>query len=76
MRILQQCINDDKRTTFHALTYAAQAIQYYNAYNDETALSYLKNAQKWLNKEGAVNKWDKINIALSLENIRKLLEMV
>lgn len=32
MDILSQCINSDLRTTFHAKTYADQAVRYYNKY--------------------------------------------
>ena len=59
MDILSQCVNSDLRKTFHAITYADQAIKYYHKYGTEKAISYLKQAQTWLNSEREEHKWDR-----------------
>ena len=58
MDILSQCINSDLRTTFHAKTYADQAVRYYNKYGNDRAVSYLKQAKLWLEKEIQERGWD------------------
>lgn len=58
MDILSQCINSDLRTTFHAKTYADQAIRYYNKYGNNRAVSYLEQAKLWLEKEIQERGWD------------------
>lgn len=58
MDILSQCINSDLRTTFHAKTYADQAIRYYNKYGNNRAVSYLGQAKLWLEKEIQERGWD------------------
>lgn len=35
MDILSQCVNSDLRRTFHAITYADQAVKYYHKYGTE-----------------------------------------
>lgn len=59
MDILSQCVNSDLRRTFHAITYADQAVKYYHKYGTEKAISYLKQAQSWLNSEREEHKWDR-----------------
>jgi len=58
MDILSQCINSDLRTTFHAKTYADQAVRYYNKYGNDRAVSYLNQAKLWLEKEIQERGWD------------------
>lgn len=58
MKILEKCINDDKRTTFHATQYAKQAIEYASLYNDETSISYLTKSKEWLQDEYKVKNWN------------------
>lgn len=59
MEILQRCIKDDKRTTFHAIQYASQAVRYNQLYNDDISAKYLNDAKKWLTVEYNNRKWDR-----------------
>ena len=59
MDILSHCYNDDKRKTYHAVTFADQAIQYSRIYNNDVALGYLETAKKWLTEETARSPWNK-----------------
>jgi len=57
MEILHKCYDDDMRRTFHAKTYADQAIRYYRKYNTEKAKRYLSQALEWLNQEIIDKPW-------------------
>lgn len=59
MNILSRCYNDDNRKTYHAVTFADQAIQYYGVYSNDVALGYLATAKKWLTEEAARSPWNK-----------------
>jgi tetratricopeptide (TPR) repeat protein len=59
MDILSGCYIDDKRKTYHALTFADQAIQYYGIYNNAAALAYLETAKQWLAEEVTRSPWNK-----------------
>ena len=58
MNILQQCFNNDTRRSFHALTYAKQAIRYFKRLpKSEKSIDYLKQAREWLNSEQVDKPW-------------------
>lgn len=58
MKILQKCYTDDMRRTFHAKTYADQALRYYKRIQNDRAIEYLKQAQIWINEELKENSWE------------------
>ena len=58
MEILHKCFNDDMRKTFHARTYADQALRYYRKYNNTKAIEYLKQSQEWLQGEIGNKAWE------------------
>lgn len=58
MEILQKCMDDDKRKTFHALIYSDQAIRYRKRYINSKSIEYLSQAQKWLKIETTARRWD------------------
>lgn len=58
MEILQKCYTDDMRRTFHAKTYADQALRYYKRIQNERAIGYLKQAQIWISEELKDNSWE------------------
>lgn len=74
MEILHKCYNDDKRRTFHAKTYADQALRYFRKYHNDKAKAYLEQAKVWLNDEIKENSWEyelkslylKVNETISL----------
>ena len=72
MAILERCINNDKRTTFHATQYANQAIEYAARYNDEISISYLTKSKKWLQEEYAAKKWN-WEVKTALNNVNELI---
>jgi len=74
MDILSRCYNDDKRKTYHALTFADQSIQYYGVYKNDEALEYLTTAKKWLTEEAARSPWNKNVKRLHSEVSRKLAQ--
>ncbi len=51
MAILSECHSNDKRKLYHALTFADQAIRYYDKFGDGQAKEYLVTAKKWLTEE-------------------------
>lgn len=57
MEILHKCFNDDMRKTFHAKTYADQALRYYKKYNNLKSIEYLRQSLVWLEQEGNANTW-------------------
>jgi hypothetical protein len=68
MDILTECYNWDKRKPFHALTFAGQALQYWEVYGDEEAFGYLQTAKKWLVSEEQRSFWNR--------NIKRLLTRI
>ena len=58
MEILHKCYKDDKRRTFHAKTYADQALRYFSKYHNDKAKAYLDQAKIWLNDELQENSWE------------------
>lgn len=59
MDILEECYADDKRKTYHAITFASQALSYYQAYPDSHGLEYLETARDWLKEEGKSSPWNR-----------------
>lgn len=57
MDILAECYRYDKRKGYHALTFADQAVQYWQVYGDALAKSYLERARKWLVEEAQRSPW-------------------
>lgn len=57
MEILHKCFNDDMRKTFHAKTYADQALRYYKKYNNPKSIEYLQQSLVWLEQEREANTW-------------------
>ena len=57
MEILHKCFNDDMRKTFHAKTYANQALRYYKKYNNPKSIEYLRQSLVWLEQERNANTW-------------------
>lgn len=58
MEILHKCYKDDKRRTFHAKTYADQALRYFRKYHNDKAKAYLEQAKIWLSDELKENSWE------------------
>lgn len=57
MEILHKCFDDDMRKTFHAKTYADQALRYYKKYNNPKSIEYLRQSLVWLEQERNANTW-------------------
>ena len=53
-----KCYKDDKRRTFHAKTYADQALRYFRKYHNDKAKAYLEQAKIWLSDELKENSWE------------------
>ena len=73
MDILEECYKDDKRKTYHALTFADQASQYWEIYPGDRAKTYLLTAQKWLTEEIKYSPWHR-NLKYQLRRIQMLLK--
>lgn len=79
MEILHKCFNDDMRKTFHAKTYAEQALRYYKKYNNPKSIEYLQQSLVWLEQERDANTWafdlksyvKKVREALTIAGILK-----
>jgi len=75
MDILKECYTYDKRKTYHALTFADQALKYYEVYRDDNAVNYLNTAIEWLGSEKSRSPWNrKINRLYAIVN-SKLLQL-
>lgn len=57
MNILSECYRSGKRKTYHAVTFARQALMYYGVYKDDVAVEYLHTAKRWLQEERARARW-------------------
>jgi hypothetical protein len=58
MSILEKCIYDDKRKSFHAIRYGEQSVQYNDRYFDSKSFEYLRNASRWLKEEHRRMSWN------------------
>lgn len=58
MEILHKCYRDDMRRTFHAKTYADQALRYFKRNHNEKAKAYLQQAKVWISDELKNKSWE------------------
>lgn len=75
MNILHKCYENDQRKTFHAVTFAEQAVRYFNKENSEKTIGYLVKAAQWLKEENREKKWN-YDIRRNLFNINEILENI
>lgn len=68
MDILSECYHSGKRKAYHAVTFAKQALMYYDVYKDTVAVEYLHTAKRWLQAENKQAPW--------LRNVRHWLKRV
>ena len=73
MRILSECYTYDQRKTYHALTFADQALQYWHRYGDQQAQEYLTRSLKWLTEERKRQPWRTRDINRLVQNIEDAL---
>ncbi|MBP8809369.1 MAG: SIR2 family protein [Kofleriaceae bacterium] len=66
MSILTSCYHYDRRKSYHALTFADQALKYWGAYGDDVAVTYLVTALRWLEDEQRRSPWHRKVRALAL----------
>lgn len=59
MDILKKCYMEDKRKTYHAITFAEQSIAYYSKFPDKSSLEYLSLAKEWLRSIQIERKWNR-----------------
>ena len=79
MEILCRCYYDDMRKTFHAKTYADQAIRYFRKYMNEKSIEYLEQSKRWLKEEIKNKAWAydlkslerKVQEAISIANMKR-----
>lgn len=72
MKILQECYKEDQRKTYHAVTFAEQALEYYTRFPDEKSNEYLALAYKWLSEINIERKYFHKSSHL-LSDIEKLI---
>lgn len=75
MEILMKCVNNDRRRTFHAKTYADQALRYYTKFNNDRAVEYLNNAKTWISEEIKDKDWA-FDLRRILEKLNQALRIV
>lgn len=68
MELLTDCYHWDNRKPFHAVTFADQALRYWNFYGDTEALNYLRTAHEWLGDESVRSSWN--------HSVKRLLKLV
>ena len=66
---------NDKRKAYHALTFADQALNYWNRYRDTQAIEYLKTSDMWLDAEEKSSPWNR-NLKRLKDIIKKKLEQI
>ena len=74
MEILHKCFNDDMRKTFHAKTYADQALRYYKKYNNPKSIEYLQQSLVWLEQERDANTWA-FDLKSYIKKVREALKI-
>jgi len=57
MQTLSECYHSDRRKAFHAMTFADQALRYWDVYRDKSARAYLEKAQQWLAEQRKREPW-------------------
>jgi len=57
MDILANCYRYDKRKAYHAVTFADQALTYWETFGNEQGMQYLRMASEWLTSEARVSPW-------------------
>lgn len=72
MDILQECYKEDQRKTYHAITFAEQALEYFTRFPDEKSGEYLIMAHKWLTEINIERKYFHRSTHL-LKNIERIL---
>jgi energy-coupling factor transporter ATP-binding protein EcfA2 len=70
--ILEECRRYDKRKAYHAFKFAELACSYYDAYGDDEATNYLKQAASWLEEE-LLNPFAARRAKSHLRNLRSRL---
>jgi tetratricopeptide (TPR) repeat protein len=73
MDILTECYRDDERKNYHALTFADQALQYWNVYRNDAAIAYLMTARKWLREQNRASEWHR-GLAGLLRDVSRILD--
>lgn len=73
MDILTQCYRDDERKNFHTMTFADQAIQYWNVYRNDAAMDYLKTAKRWLLDQNKKSVWHR-GIVTLLRDVGRIVD--
>jgi energy-coupling factor transporter ATP-binding protein EcfA2 len=59
MDILSECYQYDRRKTYHALVFADQAMQYWDAFGGSESEQYLRTASQWLAAETKASPWNR-----------------
>ncbi|MBC7748367.1 MAG: hypothetical protein H7Z76_07300 [Methylotenera sp.] len=72
MQILMKCYADDQRKTYHAVTFAEQALEYISFFGDSSAKQYIESALKWL-KELQVERKYNNKVRILILELNKLL---
>jgi len=72
MQILMKCYKEDQRKTYHAVTFAEQALEYVSVSSDSKAKEYLESALRWLNEIEVERKYNYRVRSLILE-LKKIL---
>ncbi|SDF98762.1 SIR2-like domain-containing protein [Limimonas halophila] len=68
MEIIRDCYFYDKRKTYHVVTFAEQALQYFERYGDEKSKEYLRTGKEWLEEESRKKPWHR--------NVKRLMVKV
>jgi len=75
MDILKDCYKNDRRKTYHATTFADQAVQYWEVYPGERAKGYLLTAEQWLLDEAKNSPWHRY-VNYQLRQVQTLLRQI
>lgn len=76
MRVLERCISDDARRSYHLLRYSDQALQYADVMNDKESHDWLIHAQASLQKMVEQAKVSNSRESYNLRKYRNLYSQV
>jgi tetratricopeptide (TPR) repeat protein len=68
MDILAECYSYDRRKIYHAVSFAEQAVKYYDRYLDQVGKGYLETAASWLKEEIIQSPWNR--------DVRRLTKLI
>ena len=75
-KTLDNCLKQDKRKSYHVITYANHAIQYYEKFHDTTAFKYITLAYNYITTELSKDQYIPREIYRNFISLKKEIEKI